>query len=88
MIEIDLNKWKLVLFNVQHYPNESIVEGELLLNDFKLYRRKFKIYFSSDLKNIIKPVGKKHSFAFLKHIEKRIYKNRLFIVCRNWNEIE
>ncbi|WHY65383.1 hypothetical protein [Neobacillus sp. SuZ13] len=34
MIEMNLNKWKLVLLNVRHYTNESLIEGELLLNGF------------------------------------------------------
>jgi hypothetical protein len=88
MIEMDLNKWKLVLLNVQHYPNESMIEGELLSNDLNLHRRGFKVYFSSDFKKIIKPIGKKHSLTFLDHIEKRIYRNRLHIVCGNWYGIE
>ena len=81
MIEIDLDKWQMVVFNVSHYPNESMIEGELLFKtDIHLYRKVFNIRFSSDLKNIIKPRRNRHSLTFLKHIEKRIYKNRLFIV--------
>lgn len=85
MIDIDLEKWKMVLFKVSHYPKESMIDGELVLQNDFLYRRRFKILFSSDLKTIIKPIKKKHSFTFLKHIENRIYKNRLQIVSGNWD---
>jgi hypothetical protein len=61
MIEMDLDKWKLVGLDVLHYPNESMIEGELLLqSDYNVFRRGFKVWFSSDLKHIIKPIGKKH----------------------------
>jgi hypothetical protein len=89
MIDIDLDKWKMVLFNVNHYPNDSMIKGELLfITDFNLYRKEFNIIFSSDLKKIIKPIGKLHSSILLKHIEKRIYKNRIHIVCGDWDEIK
>ncbi|WP_142303707.1 hypothetical protein [Neobacillus soli] len=74
---------------MRHYPNESMIEGELLLqSEFVLYRVRFKIWFTSDLKTVIKPIEKKHSLSFLKHIENRIYKNRIDIICGNWDEIE
>jgi hypothetical protein len=89
MIDMDLDKWNMVLFKVNHYPDESMIEGELLFqSDINIYRRGFKAWFSPDLKIIIKPIRKMHSSILLKHIEKRIYKNRLYIICGDWDEIK